>query len=142
MPIAAPARWSMAAAVCLLAAGCGTEPPDGIVGTYHATEIALTIGGVDSDMLAEGGVLTITLTETGTTTGTFVVPAQYTESGQQETSSLAGTYLYDADAGTATFEHEADTFIRDVVWTADQNELRGDFGSGDDRVSVTLERQD
>jgi hypothetical protein len=110
------------------------------VGVYTATAFSASVDGDETDLLQAGAQLTITLTETGTTTGTLVVPAAFTESGTEETFSLEGTYDYDSATGIVTFDHPADTFIRDVDWTLNGTELHGEFVNGTTSISATLER--
>ncbi len=127
----------------LTLAGCSdsTDPPASVSGNYVATELTVTDGGGATDLLAAGAEVTIVLTATGTTTGTMVVPAAYSESGLDETYSLAGTYLYDANAGTVTFDQAADTFLRDMTWEVSGSELHGtlvvEVGT---TLTATLER--
>jgi hypothetical protein len=137
-------RWAVVTALALVTLGCGdsNDPADGIAGTYQATEATLTVGGEDTDLLAEGAGITVTLSEAGTTSGTLTVPASLSESGAAESFSLAGTYSYDEEEGTVTFDHPADTFIRDVVWDVDGSEIQGAFTGTDGVIAVTLERQD
>ena len=141
MRFTSPFRLIAAALFSLALAACSSEsgPENGIAGTWEATELVLSVEGEDTDLLDEGGELRLVLTDAGTTTGTFTVPGAYTESGQDETQSLAGTYAYDDGTGTATFDHDADTFIRDVLWTVDGDEMRGVFTGGDASISATLE---
>jgi hypothetical protein len=117
-----------------------TEPSDSIAGTYQAAELTITDATGSTDLLAAGAELTIVLSAAGTTTGTFVVPAAYSEEGVDETLSLAGSYEYDPASETATFEHEADTFIRDVTWELEDGDLHGVFSSGGATLTATLER--
>jgi hypothetical protein len=123
--------------------GCSdsADPSSGVSGTYQATELTLTDGSGNTDFLAAGAEVSIVLTPTGTTTGSLVVPAAYSESGLEETYSLTGTYAYDADARAVTFDQAADTFLRDITWEVDGRELHGtlavDLGS---TLTATLER--
>ena len=109
-------------------------------GVYTATELSASVDGDETDLLLAGAELTITLTEAGTTTGTLVVPAAFTESGSEETFSLEGTYDYDSDTGIVTFDHPADTFIRDIDWTLTGTELHGELVNGTTTVTATLVR--
>jgi hypothetical protein len=111
--------------------------PEGI---YTATVLSVSDDGDVTDLLAAGAELSITLTSAGTTTGTLVVPAAFTESGTEETFSLEGTYDYDSDTGAITFEHSADTFIRDAEWSLSGNELHGVLTNGATTITATLRR--
>jgi len=139
------ARWATVTALALFTAGCGDDnnaPEGGIAGTYAATEATLTIDGEDTDLLASGAALTVTLTEAGTTSGTLVVPAILSETGTPQSFSLAGTYSYDEEDGTVTFNHASDTFVGDIIWEVDGTQLQGTFADTEGEIAVTLERQD
>ena len=140
---ASPFRPIVATFVCLALASCTSEsgPEDGIAGTWEATELTLTVDDETTDLLAEGAELRLVLTDGGATSGTFFVPGAFTESGEDETLSLAGTYMYDANERTASFDHVADTFIRDVVWAFDGDELRSTFQEASGGIRATLEWQ-
>jgi hypothetical protein len=136
-------RRTLAAALLALTVGTAacSDPNDGISGNYVASEATLTTGGEEVDLIDEGLAIGITLTQAGTTSGLMTIPASRSESGELETLSLAGTYEYDAEAGTATFDHAADTFIRDVTWEVDGSDLRATFTSDEGELAVTLERR-
>ena len=128
------------ALVAVAACDDNTNPTDGIAGTYQAAELTIADESGSIDLLAAGAELSIVLTAAGATSGTFVIPAAYSESGLEETLSLAGTYEYDAAAQSATFDHEADTFIRDVAWELEGGNLHAAFTSGGSTLTATLER--
>ncbi len=136
------ARRRISAVLMLACLACSSDngPSGSPEGTWTATELTATIDGDETDLLAAGAELTVTLTAAGTTTGTLVVPGAFTESGTEETFDLAGTYDYDAATGTVTFDHAGDTFIRDTDWTLNGNQLHGEFVSGTTSVSATLVR--
>jgi hypothetical protein len=132
---------AVAALVLTLGGAACSDPNDGISGNYVASEATITTGGEEFDLIDEGLAIGMTLTQAGTTSGLITIPATRSESGELETYSLAGTYQYDAEAGTATFEHEADTFIRDVTWEVDGSDLRATFATDEGELAVTLERR-
>ena len=117
----------------------GSAYPATIDGTYSATIVTLTEAGGSTDLIAEGAAISLVLTPGGATTGTMTVPAAYSESGEEEILSLAGTYTYDDATGIATFAHAADTFIRDTEWHAKGTRLTGTFDGGTYSISATLE---
>lgn len=78
------------------------------------------------------------LTPAGATSGTLAVPAAYTESGTDETFSLVGTYSFNASTRVVTFDHAADTFIRDATWTFENDQLHGQFVSGSTSIEAVL----
>ena len=139
-------RYRLAAFACLaslattMACSDDGDPVQGPEGIYTATALSVSDDGDVTDLLAAGAQLAITLTSAGTTSGTLVVPAAFTESGTEETFSLAGTYHYDSATGAVTFEQAADTFIRDTDWTLSGNELHGVLINGTTTVTATLRR--
>jgi len=119
--------------------GGGQTFPATVNGTYSATSITLTEVGGTTDLLAEGVIISLVLTPGGLTTGSMTIPDAYSESGEEEILSLAGTYTYDPSTGVATFAHASDTFIRDTEWHAKGTELTGTFDGGTYTITVTLE---
>ena len=117
----------------------GSAYPATVDGTYSATTVTLTETGGSTDLIAEGAAISLVLTPGGATTGTMTVPAAYSESGEEEILSLAGTYTYDDATGIATFAHAADTFIRDTEWHAKGTRLTGTFDGGTYSIKATLE---
>ena len=103
---------------------CDDDPtgPDRaeIAGSYEATTLIGHASDGDVDALAEGGYLDIVLRADGTTTGTFFVP-EGDEDGSDLNADLTGTWAVDGDQ--VTFDHDADTFIRDVAFTYDDGRL-------------------
>lgn len=98
---------------------CDSSCIEDVAGTYHATRIRFTqTGQATVDALAAGATISIVLNRSGITTGTLFIPASL-NGGVAETLDLTGTFLY---SGTqVTFDHAADTFIRDVTWTFNQS---------------------
>jgi hypothetical protein len=100
--------------------------------------MTLSADGDNTDLLTQGAELTMVLTTSGTTSGTLVVPAAYTESGTEESFSLAGTYEYNATTGAVSFDQSADTFVRDATWTLAGDQLLGEFESGTSVIEAVL----
>jgi len=129
MPRVVPILGRVALLVSL--ADCGDEPfnptVDSVAGTYHATTFTFNGGSTTTDLLAIGASVTITLTPDGTTSGRIFVPA-VAEGGGDLDADLVGTWTLSGAA--VTFDQEADTFMRDVPFTAEPSRLRtrGTFG--------------
>ena len=99
-------------AFTLAAVGCdnATEPTMAeVVGTYEAVEFTAAADGDTTDQLARGATLEITLADDGSTVGSLFVPGGAEDGGDFQ-ADLAGSWAL--DAGTVTFEQDADTFIR------------------------------
>lgn len=123
------AKWSGALAVLAVIVACDESivPPEeatpavialeDVLGAYTAVTMTTTTGGSTTDQLARGTTLDLTLNADGTTTGRLFVPDGREEGGDLD-ADLAGTFSYDADTGELSFEQEADTFVRDMVFTA------------------------
>ncbi|TFG45961.1 MAG: hypothetical protein E4H41_03635 [Gemmatimonadales bacterium] len=144
------ARSFVALSFFLLIAACGDGGPSTtgvsgnpahpatVSGTYSATTLLATEPTGSTDLIAEGATISIVLTPSGTTTGSMVVPASFSESGEEEILALDGTYSYNAETGIVTFDHVADTFIRDTSWEVDGDELRGVFAGVGFTLTATL----
>lgn len=129
--------------VVLLTACGGEDPTDesqiDVTGTYVATTFTITHGdGTTTDALAEGASLDITLEGDGSTSGTLEIPASLSESGEDETYSLVGSW--DLSGTTVTFDHDADTFVRDMPFSVVEDGLEGEETFGDDTVRAVLSR--
>ena len=105
---------------------CDEDDPTGpptvaeVSGSYEATTLIDHAADGDVDALAEGAFLEIDLDPNGTTSGTFFVP-EGDEDGSDLNADLTGTWSLSGDE--VTFDHAADTFIRDVVFTYDDGQL-------------------
>ena len=122
-----------ALASVVLAAACGdsfSPTIDTVAGTYTATTFTTTVNGTTTDQLARDASLVLTLTAGGSTSGQLVM-SDFIE-------SMAGTWLLTGDK--VTIDQSADTFVRDMTFTATADELRGDATFGGTRVQVTLRR--
>lgn len=109
-----------------------------VTGSYQATTITNTVNDQSADLLKAGVSIQITLNSDQTTTGTLVIPASLSDSHQDETVSLAGTYNYNAVSRTVTFTQSADSFIRDVSWKAGNGTLSGTFDAGTDGIITVI----
>lgn len=129
-----PLRFVVALfAASLFLTACDTNDDDDISGVYTATVFTADIEGLDVDVLAAGGDLSVRLREDLTFTANLTVPEVLSE-GEDVPSSISGTYL--VDGTDITFASDDDTFIRDSEWTLMDGELRTtSFG-----FNVILER--
>ena len=123
-----------------LAVGC-SDPltPESLAGTYVATSFTIS-GDVTEDVLAAGGSLTITFNAGGTTSGSLFVPAGSFDSGGMDfTADMAGTFILANEAITLT--QAADSFVRDLTWTVDGNQIDGTGTFLGVTINVVLSRQ-
>ncbi len=113
-----------------------TPSIDNVAGNYTATMLTTTTGGTTTDHLAAGASFTINLAANGTTTGRLFV-AGGGDAGGDLDADMAGTWTL--VGSTVTFNQTADTFVRDMSFTAQVNHLRGEatFG-GSTTLCVTL----
>jgi hypothetical protein len=117
--------WSLAAVAL---GGCGGDDDTGfspsvatVAGTYNASLFTATTSGTPVNLLALGATVHVVLNPDGTTTGHLFVP----DLGQGEVDAdLTGTWTL--SGSTVTFSQAADTFIRDVEFTAAQNSLESE----------------
>jgi len=96
--------------------------PQEITRTFSATTFTTTTDGSSTDQLAEGATLDITLHEDGTTTGRLFIPGGAEDGGDLD-RDLSGTFSFNETNQTVTFDHVADTFVRDMTFSA--GELNG-----------------
>lgn len=146
-------RMGAPAFLCTLAvlvAGCGgngTGPDEiersDVVGGYEATTFETTDDGQTTDQLAEGAELTVTLNSDGTTAGNLFVPGGAEDGGDLD-ASLAGTWTFDANSNAVEFVQSADTFVRDMTFTATREgesvQLEGEESFGGPTITVVLEQ--
>jgi hypothetical protein len=131
-------RWMRHCAVgaAVLLAACSNDrlgvDPIVVTGNYSATSATFTPASGDPvNLLTAGFTMTMSLDGQGNTSGSLTIPAAFSESHQDETISMAGTYSYNAVAQTVTFDQAADTFVRDVTWAASTGQLAGTFTDDD-----------
>src|SRR6188768_3220932 len=111
-----------AAMVALVFTGCDTMTPEevalnDVVRSYSAQLFMTTVGGTTTDQLARGATLTMTLSADRTTSGRLFVPGG-AENGGNLDVSLAGTFSFDDARDAVAFSLPADTFLRDMTFTA------------------------
>jgi hypothetical protein len=123
--------------------GCGSSPSvmgrDVFVGTYSATSFVTTpTVGQPRDELQAGSTVTLTLNEDGSTTGHLHIAAS--ASNPAFDADLTGTWA--RSANTVDLTESADTFIRDMNFTATigatAETLSGDQVFSGTRVQLTL----
>src|SRR5206468_7494310 len=114
------ADWITGAAVVLLA--CGDDPfaptVENMAGSYGATTFTTTNSGTTTNHLAAGASFTLTLAADGTTTARLFVPG-----GAEGVGDFDATWTLTGK--TIEFAQTADTFVRDMPFTAERNRLRG-----------------
>lgn len=133
-----PLARLLVVAAAILSFACGDDGFDptvaNVTGAYTATTLTSTNGSVVTDQLAAGSSLTITLSADGTTTGRLFFP--FTGSGGSLDVSLAGTWTLNRN--TVEFTHTADSFLRDMTFTASRDALEGQATFGGSVVRVVL----
>jgi hypothetical protein len=131
--------WSLAAVTL---AGCGGDDNPfsptvaNVAGTYNATLFTATsteLGPVN--LLSLGATVHVVLNPDGTTTGHIFVPDLGQEDGELD-ADLTGTWTL--SGSTVTFSQTADTFIRDVEFTAAQNSLESEGTFEDTTLHLAL----
>lgn len=114
------------------------RPIGALPATYVATEFLVRPeGGVEFDVLELGGELVIAVDENGSTTGVLRVP--FIVFGAPFNESMAGTATL-VDSRVEFFQ-DADTFVRDLIWTFTGTGLSVvNQVSGDRTYTITLAR--
>ena len=122
--LARPLSRVLIAGLVLFATACDDGPvtPEDVAGTYVATTLLVTEGGVTFNALDLGAELEMTLNENGTTVGALFVPGG-DEDGTDLVEDLAGTWTLSEDGERVTFSQTGDTFIRDVEFLVEGNQL-------------------
>jgi hypothetical protein len=137
MKLVQHARPAVFAAVLAFVVACddtSTEPtPASLAGSYVATTFTSTTNGTVTNHLQNGGMVTLTLTAAGTTTGQILIP-------NETNDNLVGTWEI-LDDDEIDLDHDADTFIRDMELHIVGNTLVGDRTFGDTRIQIVLTRQ-
>jgi hypothetical protein len=111
---------------------------ENVAGSYTASTFTYETAAGTTDLLALGAVVSIDLDADGTTTGEI-----FLEDGGEDgdlDESLAGTWTL--DGSTVTFDQTADTFIRDVEFTADEDRLAGEDTFDDVTIRLVLSKTD
>jgi len=136
------ASAALACALALTIAACGDNGPivptqQAVAGTYVATTLLTTTGGVTTNQLTAGATITLILNPDGTTSGRIFVPASTTP---QLDEPLTGTWSFfnatDIDIASST-----DTFLSSMLFTVTGTALIGDQTFGATRIQVVLTKQ-
>ena len=115
----------------------GFEPSvETVAGSYAASTFTVTTPAGAANLLATGALVSVTLAADGTKTGRLFVP-NGADDGSDLDEDLAGTWSL--SGSTVTFNQGADTFLRDVQFTASQNQLtsEGEFNGVTIHVVLT-----
>ena len=140
-PIRLPRSLRALAGAVLFLAACDspTEPPTvaSVAGEYTATEFRVTTPGESVDLLQEGVELDIDLRADGTTAGRLFAPGLDEDGGDLD-ADLAGRWTLQGD--TVRFQHDADTFLRDMDFIAQGSRLEGNRDFGGARIRITLRK--
>lgn len=132
-------RWVMATTVMFTLFSACDDPVtvDELSGSYEASTFTLTQDGSTDDLLAQGASITMTLTANGSTSGSMFVP-EGNEDGSDFEADLAGTWTL--NGSQVSFDHPADTFLRDMSFTVDGGRLAGEATFDSATLRVVLQR--
>lgn len=132
--------------------GCGDDDatgPDGgvteadLVASYEATTFTSTVDGESTDLLVAGGEFVVSLDGDGSTSGHIFVPGGGEDGGDFDVS-LEGTWTFDEGNQEVAFQHEADTFLRNMTVSAvpvdGEVELRGEETFSGNTIEVVLQQ--
>jgi hypothetical protein len=126
----------------LALAACGGDDafsptPATVQGEYNASRFTATSPQGNVNLLSLGATVHVVLNADGTTTGHLSVPDLGLGEGPIE-ADLTGTWTLSGN--TVTFNQTADTFIRDVHFTAALNSLDGEGTFAGTTVHLTLSK--
>lgn len=135
-----PLAAMQALALAVVLVGCGDDDSfsptvENVAGSYSAASFTLTTDAGTTNLLALGSEISVVLAADGTTTGQLFVSGGG-EDGEEFEADLTGTWTL--SDSTVTFSHTADTFIRDVEFTATRNRLTGEETFGEETVRLVL----
>lgn len=126
--------WALALTACGDSFSPTTET---VAGSYTASSFTVTSLAGTSDLLASGATASVNLASDGTTTGRLFVPGG-SENGEDLDEDLTGTWTL--SGSTVTFNQTADTFIRDVEFTATRNRLSSEGTFGEFTIRLVLSK--
>lgn len=106
-----------------------------VAGNYSLLTLTTTDTSGNTDWVAAGATLTISLQTNGTTVGNLFIPGAG-PGGSDFAGDMAGTWAL--GGAIVTFDQTADTFVRDMPFTAGKNRLSGDETYGPTRVRIVL----
>ena len=103
--------------------GC-SDPltPEQVVGVYDAVEFNVVLNSVPTNLLANGASVTLELKADGTTAGRFVLPVTPGVQTTPVDDDLSGTWTL--QNGVVRLEQDDDTYLKDFLFVAAENELR------------------
>jgi hypothetical protein len=108
---------------------------------FEATTFTVKQDGQVQDQLALGATFEITLADDGTTSGHLHVP-DADEGGGDLEADLVGTFDFDDSSDEITFDQDADTFVRDMMFEAvrvdDEVRLQGEKDFDGATIKVVL----
>jgi hypothetical protein len=130
-------------------ASCGGDAPTApgsvtpttpTAGTYVATTLLVAVNGQPTtDVLAQGGALSLVIAADGGTSGSLVLPAAAT-GGAPVTVDMAGRAVQTAT--TVRFQQTADTFVGALSWRVNGSTLSVQNQSvGSAAYTIVLARQ-
>jgi len=113
-----------------------TPTLENVVGDYTFESLtAVTDTGGTQDWVAAGATITISLGTNGTTTGHLFLPGAG-DGGADVNADMAGTWTL--TDGIVEFGQTADTFVRDMTFSARKDRLAADRTFTGARVIVVL----
>jgi hypothetical protein len=132
-----PRDVALALTIGLAACGDDNFSPtvENVAGSYTASTFTYQTDAGTTDLLALGAVVSIELADDGTTTGEIFVE-DGGEGGGDLDEDLTGTWTL--AGSTVTFDQGADTFIRDLEFTADEDRLTGEDTFDDVTIRLVL----
>jgi hypothetical protein len=132
---------ALACAMVLFVAACGGDGnnlvPRDVAGTYTAEDLKTTTAGVTTNQLAAGASMSLVLNSDGTTLGRLFMPASTSPAID---ASMVGRWTLTPN-GDIDLIQDADTFVRDMLFSVSDNTLTGDQVFGTTRIQLVLTKQ-
>jgi hypothetical protein len=143
--IGAPALASGAVALAaMLVAACGDDDAfspttHNMAGSYSASTFTVTSSAGTVDLLVTGGEVEVTLTADGEMSSHIFLPGGG-EDGEDFEADVTGTWTL--TGSTVTLDHEGDTVLQDLEFTAGRDRLTAEHTFGEESVRIVLTRSD
>jgi hypothetical protein len=117
---------------------------DEVVGSYQATTLTALVAGSTTDQLALGTRIEIELRPDMRTDGRLFAP-EAGDDGKDVDQRLRGTWSFDPETQAVTFNHSAQTFLRDMTFQAQRQgknvQLRAENSYGIMRIKAVLSQR-
>jgi len=137
MRLPRPSFLLIAAAAIACSGDAFAPTAQNMTGTYYASTLTVTDSSGMHDIMAAGGShITLTLMSNGTVGGSMLIK-DGNGPGNDFAADMAGTWQL--TGSTITIDQTADTFVRDMPFTAGKGRISGQLTTADGTVRVAMD---